>query len=331
VRVGVIGRGYGQGVVAPAFQATDGCEVVDVVTPRDAAAVAALCGRSDVDLISVHSPPFLHLDNVRRAVEAGHDVLCDKPFGRNATEAAEMRDVAQAAGVLHFLNFETRYDAARRCLRGALADGAIGEPEHVAITLLMSIWRAPLRPHGWLFDADAGGGWLRSIGSHQIDFTRWTFGEIVEVAAQLRTAVTERADAEGNLQRCTSDDGFALMLRSDRDVSIVMNSSADAPLTLPPSTLVVGSHGVLEEAPNRVVLRTAEGERELFKPEVGTNPLFAAQQRYAEVVRDAVHERQVPLDAPTFEDGLACVAVLDRALGVGPLVAAQEGVPSHDP
>jgi len=315
MRVGVIGRGYGESVVAPAFQATDGCEVVDVVSPRDGAAVAALCDRPDVDLISVHSPPFLHLDNVRRAVEAGHDVLCDKPFGRHAGEAAEMRDLAEAAGVLHFLNFETRYDAARRCLRAALSDGAIGEPEHVAITMLMSIWRAPLRPYGWLFDADAGGGWLRSIGSHQIDFSRWAFGELVEVGAQLRTAVTERPDADGSLHGCTADDGFGLMLRSDRGVTIVMNSSADAPLTLPPSTLVVGSHGVLEEAANRVVLRTAEGERELFKSEAGTNPLFAAQQRYAEVVRDAVHERHVPPDAPTFEDGLACVAVLDRALG----------------
>jgi predicted dehydrogenase len=316
VRIGVIGRGYGEGVVAPAFRATDGCEVVDVVSPRDGAAVTALCGRDDVDLISVHSPPFLHLDNVRRAVEAGHDVLCDKPFGRNAAEAAEMRDLAQAAGVLHFLNFETRYDAGRRCLRTALADGVIGEPEHVAVTMLMSIWRTPLRPYGWLFDADAGGGWLRSIGSHQIDFIRWTFGEFEEVDAQLRTAVTERSDAEGTMHPCTSDDGFVLTLRSGRGVSIVMNSSADAPLTLPPSTVIVGSRGILEEAANRVVLRTAEGERELFSAEAGTNPLFAAQKRYAEVVRDAVHERQVPADAPTFEDGLACVGVLDRALAV---------------
>ena len=33
VRVGVIGRGFGARVVAPMFEATDGCEVVDVVSP----------------------------------------------------------------------------------------------------------------------------------------------------------------------------------------------------------------------------------------------------------------------------------------------------------
>lgn len=315
MRVGVIGRGFGERVVAPAFRAVDGCDVVEVVSARDDAAVAALCGRGDVDLISVQSPPFLHLDHVRRAVDAGKDVLCDKPFGRNASEAAEMRDIALAAGVLHFVNFENRYDPARQCVRAAIADGAIGEPEHVAFTMLMSVSRWPLRPYGWLFDAAAGGGWLRAMGSHLIDFTRWTFGEIVDVASQLRTAVTERTDAEGDVHRCTAEDGFALMLRSEHGVSVVMNSSSAASLNLPLSMLVVGSHGLLEELGSQVVLRTREGDRKVLDVEGSSDPLFVAMQRYAEVVRDAVHERYVPADTPTFDDGLACALVIESADG----------------
>jgi len=315
VRIGVIGRGFGERVVAPAFEAVDACEVVDVVSSRDDAAVSALLGRRDVDLISVHSPPFLHVDHVRRAVEAGHDVLCDKPFGRNAAEAAEMRDFAQAAGVLHFLNFEYRYDAARQHVRAAIADGTIGAPEQVAFTMLMSISRSPLRPYGWLFDATAGGGWLRAMGSHQIDFARWTFGEITEVCGQLRTAVTERPDSDGNVNRCSADDGFALALRTDRDVSVVMNSSSAAPVNLPSSLLVVGSQAVVEESANQVVVHRRGHDEVLFSAEAHTNSLFAAQKQYAEVVRDAVHERHVPSDVPTFDDGLACAIVMDRAGG----------------
>ena len=312
MRVAVIGRGFGERVVAPAFQGVDGSEVVDVVSPRDPAAVDSLCRRTDVDLIAVHSPPFLHLEHVRRAVEGGHHVLCDKPFGRSAAEAAEMRDVAKAAGVLHFVNFEYRYDAARRCVFDAVIGGAVGEPEHVALTMLMSVSRSPLRPYGWLFDAAAGGGWLRAMGSHQIDFTRWTFGEIVEVAGQLRTAVTERPDAAGTLHRCTADDGFALTLRSERRVSIVMDASSAAPMNRPLSMVVVGSDGVLEELGNRVVIRTPDGDRELFSEQPSPNPLLPAMRRYAEAIRDAVRERQVPADMPTFDDGLACAIVMDR-------------------
>ena len=312
MRVAVIGRGFGERVVAPAFQALEGSEVVEVVSPRDSAGVDALCNRGDIDLIAVHSPPFLHLEHVRRAVEGGHDVLCDKPFGRNAAEAAEMRDLAKAAGVLHFLNFEYRYDDARRAVYAAVADGAVGKPEHVAFTLLMAVSRSPLRPYGWLFDAAAGGGWLRAMGAHQIDFTRWTFGEIAEAAGQLRTVVAERPDAAGTLHRCTADDGFALTLRSERGVSIVMDGSSAAPVSLPLSLVVIGPDGVLEEAGSRVVVHTPDGDREIFSSQPNQNPLVPAMQRYAEAIRDAVDQRETPPDVPTFDDGLACAIVMDR-------------------
>jgi hypothetical protein len=38
-------------------------------------------------------------------------------------------------------------------------------------------------------------------------------------------------------------------------------------------------------------------------------------QRYAEAIRDAVRERWVPPDVPTFDDGLACATVMDRVAG----------------
>jgi predicted dehydrogenase len=313
MRIGVIGRGFGAKVVAPAFASTDGCEVVDVVSPRDESAVAALCARKDVDLVSVHSPPFLHADHVRRAVEAGHAVLCDKPFGRNAVEAAEMCKLASDAGVLGLLNFENRYDAARQRLRALVAEGAIGAPEHLQFSMILSIWRAPLRRHGWLFDDALGGGWLRALGSHLIDFSRWTFGEVVEASGQLRTAIAERPDTGGDLHRCTADDGFVAALRSERGVTTVIDSSAAAPVTVMPTAIVVGSHGVLESVgDSRIALHTATGTREVFTAEAGANALFSAQREWCAVIRDAVRGGALPPDAPTFADGLAWNEVLDR-------------------
>ena len=45
MRVAVIGTGFGARVVAPAFAAADGCEVVEVVSPRDDDAVARAIAR----------------------------------------------------------------------------------------------------------------------------------------------------------------------------------------------------------------------------------------------------------------------------------------------
>jgi predicted dehydrogenase len=313
MRVGIIGLGFGAKVVAPAFASTDGCEVLDVVSPRDEPAVAKLCARPDIDLISVHSPPFLHLDNVRRAIEGGHAVLWDKPFGRNAGEAAEMCDLAREAGVQGFLNFENRYDAARKRVRALIEEGAIGTPEHVSFSMLLAITRAPLRRYGWLFDDELGGGWLRALGSHLIDFSRWTFGEIVEASGQLRTAIPERPDADGKLHRCTADDGFVAALRSERGVTTVIDSSSAAPVNVTPTLVVVGSQGVLESvADRRIVLHTETGSQEVFAAEAGANALVSAQREWAGVVRDAVRDGVAPAGAPTFADGLAWNDVLDR-------------------
>ena len=250
---------------------------------------------------------------MRRAIEAGHAVLCDKPFGRNAEEAAEMCDLAREAGVLGLLNFENRYDAARMRVRALIEEGAIGTPEHVQFSMLLSISRVPLRRYGWLFDDALGGGWLRALGSHLIDFSRWTFGEVVEASGQLRTAIAERPDADGKLHRCSADDGFVATLRSERGVTTVIDSSSAAPVNVTPTLVVVGSKGTLESvADSRIVLHNEGGSKEVFAVEPGGNALFKAQQKWAGVIRDAVRDGAVPEGAPTFADGLAWNEVLDR-------------------
>ena len=311
VRVAVIGSGFGEKVVAAAFGATEGCRVVDVVSARDAAAVEALCRRKDVDLVSVHSPPFLHLPHVRLAIESGHAVLCDKPFGRDAAEAAAMCDLAKSAGVVNLLNFEFRYDAERALLRELSQSGAVGVPEYFSsITLLRGSRR---RPYGWLCDRERGGGWLAALGSHMFDFARWSFGEIDQVSGTLRTAVAERPDSSGRLRPCTAEDGFTALLRSESGVAIVIDSTQVAPVDLPPRLLLLGSEGAAEGLGDRIAVTRRDGDRrEHPLDHGGVDPIFAAMQRFAAVARDAVREGRAPAGAPTFADGLACVELMDR-------------------
>jgi predicted dehydrogenase len=311
VRVGVIGRGFGARVVAPAFDQTDGCQVIDVVSPRDETAVAALCARDDVDLIAVHSPPFLHLDHVRRAIEGGHAVLCDKPFGRNGEEAATMCALANEAGVVNLLNFELRFDPANGRLRTLLQDGAIGEPEHVQCTTYIAVSRLPLRRFGWLFDAELGGGWIGAWGSHFIDFLRWSIGEITDASATPRTTIAERPDGEGRLHRCTAEDGFTATLESANGVTISIDSTFAAPANLPVRLTMIGQDGVLELIGNQQINRyDASGvhdEVTLERP----GDVALQMRQWAAVARDAVRSGRAQPGTPSFADGLACARVMD--------------------
>jgi predicted dehydrogenase len=310
MRVGIIGRGFGSYGAAPAFEATDGCEVVGVVSPRDRDQVAKLC--DEVDLVSVHSPPFMHLEDVRLAVERGRAVLCDKPFGRNAAEAAEMRDMAVKAGTLHFLNFQLRFLNTRARLRELVAEGAVGVPEHVVMTMYTHIARR--RPYAWMFDATLGGGWLRTQGSHWIDFCRWAFGEIEGITGERMFLIGERSDGEETLHRCTAEDAFTLRLRTDGNVTVVMDSTWASSVGLTPSILVMGSEGAIEEIGigTCIVRHTKTGPEDLFTADANANPLLDPMKTWAGIIRDAVNEGATPPGLPTFDDGLACVEAMDR-------------------
>ena len=310
LRVGVIGTGFGSWCVAPAWEATEGCEVVGPVSPRDDAAVAELCARDDLDVISIHSPPFLHLDHVRRAAEAGHAILCDKPFGLNAEEAEQMCKLADEAGILTFLNFERRFDPGRLRVRQLIADGAIGRPDHY-------LWSRQIKPYhprvfGWLCQSQFGGGWMPAQGSHLIDYTRWMFGEIADGHYIPRITVPELADRDGKLQRCDAEDGFVVTLRTEGGVSAVIDSTMVAPVDVPEHLAVLGTEGVIECTDEGVTVRTPEGVQEHAVDYGPKGGLFTSMQNFTEVIRDAVRGGQAHPDTPTFADGLACARVMDQ-------------------
>jgi predicted dehydrogenase len=310
IRVGVIGTGFGAGVVAPAFESAAECEVVEVVTPRDDTAVAALCGRDAVDLISVHSPPFLHLKHVRQAIEAGHAVLCDKPFGLDADEAREMTELAESAGAVNLLNFERRFDPGRERLRALIHDGAIGEPNHFQYSRFIAV---PGRPWTWLCSKELGGGWLPGQGSHLIDACRWLFGEIVEAAAVMRVALRERPDKDGQVHPCDADDGFVASLKTATGVTAVIDCSLETPVSTPERTAVFGSTGLLELDDDGVVLRTGAGDVEPYPVDLeGKGSLVLSMERMAAVACDAVRRGVAAPGAPTFADGLACAIVMEH-------------------
>lgn len=315
VRVGVIGTGFGRRVVAPVFDATPGCDVVEVVSARDPLAVEQLCRRRDVDLVSIHSPPFCHASDVDLALSRGHHVLCDKPLGLGAVESRRMLDRADEAGVVHLVNFEFRHDPVRRRIRDLVLDGAVGRPEHVSWVHLSSSSRRPLRPHGWLFERDRGGGWLSAWGSHAVDFLRWTFGEIAEAApAQVRTDVQLRPDRDGEERRGDADDGFTAMLRTTADTTITIDTSFAAAASVPPRLVIAGSEGVLEcVAESRLRLLRGDEVEDIHVALPEDDRYLEPMRRWAEVVRDAVHAADHV--EPSFADGWACDVVLDLLRG----------------
>ncbi|BBY93813.1 oxidoreductase [Mycobacterium gallinarum] len=300
MKVAVIGTGFGKHAAAPVYESL-GLDV-EVISPRDEVAVKTAIA-SDVALISVHSPPFMHVKHVTAAVDHGHAVLCDKPFGRNAEEAESMREHARAAGVLNFLNFEFRYNESWAKIKQLADDGIIGTPLHLNWTFYGSGMRG--RKYGWINDRELGGGWIGAYGSHLIDFTRWLFNsEVADCGGVTRI--------DGSPPGATAEDAYSAWFTMANGCTAAHDTGFAGSVPLAPRATLLGSDGSLELAGDtRLVVHRPGAEPQTFEfpPAPRRSPPPALSAFLSDVVGAVRTGTQI---APSFDDGVAVAHAMDK-------------------
>src|SRR5699024_9979483 len=67
-----------------------------------------MIAEADLDVVSIATPTFLHSTMAITALEAGLDVLCEKPMAETADAARRMVDAAEAGGRVLDVSFNHR-------------------------------------------------------------------------------------------------------------------------------------------------------------------------------------------------------------------------------
>lgn len=199
----VIGTGFIGAVHVDALRRL-GVEVVGVLgsSPergRDRAAEAGLppaYGTLDdllndqrVKVVHITSPNNAHVAQARAVIAAGRHVVCEKPLATTSADARELRTLAEAAGVVHCVNFNQRFYPQAQEMAARVRDGSIGQARLVTGSYLQD-WLLEATDWNWRLD-DAIGGPLRAvgdIGSHWLDLAMFTTGR--RVAAVMADLVT---------------------------------------------------------------------------------------------------------------------------------------------
>lgn len=145
--------------------------------------IDALLGDPDIQLIVTASIPRDRADIAVQAMEAGKDVMTDKPGCTTLAQLEQLRTVVECTGRIWSINFSERFEVpAVQKASELVAAGRIGR---VVQTLGMGPHRLnlPTRPD-WFFDEHAYGGILTDIASHQIDqFLHFTGADDAEVVS----------------------------------------------------------------------------------------------------------------------------------------------------
>lgn len=143
----------------------------------------ALIESPEVDAVYIPLPNHLHRPWTIAALEAGKDVLCEKPIGLNAAEAAEVDAVAERTGRRAMEGFMYRFHPQWSTVHDLVAKGSLGEPR------LVASWFSypPNDPANVRYQPAWGGGALLDVGCYCVNVSRWILGaEPTRVQAAVR-------------------------------------------------------------------------------------------------------------------------------------------------
>ncbi len=191
-----------------------------------------LVSNDRIQLFDNGGPNDAHADPCIAAARAGKHLLCEKPLGRDAKEAARMLDAAIHAGVKHMVAFNYRFVPALRQAREWIDAGRLGEIYHFRAVYLQEWIADRSLPMIWRLDKrQAGSGALGDLGAHVIDLARWLVGEPAKVSAMTKTFVKQRPIAKGSnvMADVTVDDAFTAVLEFENGALGTLEASRFCP------------------------------------------------------------------------------------------------------
>jgi predicted dehydrogenase len=206
VRVGIIGLNANSGQAGrshvPAIQALpdltlQGVANRTVANSQEAAqkfgaplafnSVDELVSSPEIDLVVVSTPVPSHHELVMKAVAAGKHVLCEWPFGANLAEAVEMRDAAQAKGVVTAIGLQGRGTPDLNQIRDMIADGYVGKVVSATMVLTGGGGDTHAQRTAWWANRKNGANFETIAAAHNLDALRFLLGDFVSIAALART------------------------------------------------------------------------------------------------------------------------------------------------
>lgn len=241
--------------------------------PRAYGDWASLAKDADIDVVYIATPHAAHRAAAGLCLEAGRNVLCEKPFTLNVREAGELVDLARREGRFLMEAMWMYCNPMVRRLKQLVDDGAIGEVRTVQADFGLE---GPFPAAHRLRDPAQGGGALLDLGVYPVSFAQLLLGEPAGIAAQA----------------VLSDEGVDLqtgaVLSWDSGALAALHCSIDGGTGT--SASVTGTRGRIDLPagffhPERFVLHRTGREPEEFVADPADGPRTTMRHEAREVMR----------------------------------------------
>jgi predicted dehydrogenase len=210
------------------------------------------------DFVDIASPPALHAESVRAALEAGAHVLCEKPLCLDLDAFDKLTKLAAERSRILMCVHNWKHAPAFETARHALASGRLGALRFISIDRLRT---EPAGGAGkWRSDIASGGGILIDHGWHAFYLAQWLMGDApLSVSAHLARQ-NNSGMPDGGLDGGLDDlADIRVLFPGDRLARIHLSWRAPVRRT---STTLYGDQGILEIEGDRVIVTERSGSVE---------------------------------------------------------------------
>lgn len=190
-----------------------------------------------LDAVVIATPSKLHTAMVRKALEKGLAVFCEKPLTLDPAESLDLAETAEAAGLVSQVGYHYRYVGAFQEMKRILESGALGRPTHAHAEAYGPVVLRPKRST-WRTSKTEGGGCLYDYAAHPINLLNWCFGRPEAVTGTVMNSIFS-AD--------TDDEVYATFGFADGvSAQLSVNWSDESHRKMSTSVTILGTNGRLQ-------------------------------------------------------------------------------------
>jgi len=256
----------------------------------------------DIDAIYVGTPHSHHRDHALLAINAGKHLLVEKALTRNAGEAREVLDAAEAKGVFIMEAMWTRFLPHIAAVREVIAQGTIGD---IVSVIADHGQYFEFNPQHRLYNPDLAGGALLDLGVYPVSFAHDILG------------APKTIDARGQLTETNVDGQISMIFDYEGHTQASLHTTLWG--ATPTTASITGTKGRIEiagnfYAPSTFTVRLNDGTKSYYE----ADDILGLEFEAAEVAR-CISEGKLESERITRAQSLAIMEAMDeirRQVGV---------------
>jgi predicted dehydrogenase len=153
-----------------------GLDVTNVIT-ADPDSLERVLKETQADRVIITSPDFTHADLIVRSLDAGVDVVVEKPLTIDPQSTRRIAEAAERSGRQVVVTHNYRYSPRNSGLKKLIKNGSIGTPLSVTFEWVLDTSHGADYFRRWHRDKANSGGLLVHKAAHHFDLVNWLLAD----------------------------------------------------------------------------------------------------------------------------------------------------------